>query len=312
MNIFFSSIRRTFAVLFFMLISVLFFTQTAEAQVFTGAGAGQQATAVTGPDAAGAVTAPVEAVTGGLSVPVGDTALRITATANLKLNTTRTIKEQVLDGIAYGAASAAVDVVSNAIANKILSSYNAVVRDLNKELSDLVNKVEDKLGIDIGFSNSCFPELPLYQNSQYNKFKFRLNLRCSLEPTNAREFSNDFSKGGWEAYRVAVFEPQNNPFGSYVIVQNELNRRSGQEVEREKQELAWGRGVRSLRDSLTGEIKQPASAIQGHLDDAFGLQMNRLAQPDELSEVVASFTGLLVSQALQDGVFGSGSAFDRL
>lgn len=279
MNIFFSSLHKTLAVSFFIFMSVLSFSQTAQAQIF---------------------------------VPTNDLTLNITAASNLAINTNLTLKETILDAVAYGAASAAVEVISNNIANKILSSYNAIVRDLNKELSDLVNKVEDKLGIDIGFSNSCFPELPLYQNSQYNEFKFRLNIACSIEPEAARAFSNDFSKGGWDAYRVATFEPQHNPFGSYVITQNELNRRSEKAMVKETKELDWGRGVRPLRDRLTGFVKQPASVIQGQLDGAFGLQMNRLAQPDEISEIVASFTGLLVSQALQDGVFGSGSAFDRL
>lgn len=279
MSIFFSFMRKIFVVGCFVCASVIFSAQTAQAQIF---------------------------------VPTNDFALNITAASNLTVNTNLTLKETVLDAAAYAAATAAIEVISNNIANKILSSYNAIVRDLNKELSDIVNKVEDKIGIDIGFSNSCFPELPLYQNSQYNKFKFRLSLSCSIQPIKVREFSNDFSKGGWDAYQTAVFNPQHNPFGLYVMVQNELNRQSDKAVEAEKQQLAWGKGVRALRDKVTGFIKTPAGQIQAQLDEAFSAVSRRQGQADELSEIVGSFAGSLVSTALQDGVFGEGTAFDRL
>jgi len=240
-------------------------------------------------------------------VPVGDFTLQATAASNLTVNTELSLKETVLDAAAYGAATAAVEVISNQIANTILSQYNAIVRSFNQEIRELINRVEDGLGIDLQLASTCFPsQLPLYRNTQWNKFKFRASISCSLTQVagvNPVEFENDFNKGGLLAFKETALRPQNNAFGQYILAQKELQRRKEEAVKEEEKTLDWGRGVRPIRDRVTGFIKVPAATIQEQLNTAFGLTPQRVAQADEVSEVVASFTALLVSNALQDGVF---------
>ena len=248
-------------------------------------------------DGAGLVQTTLAAVKGAITAAQ----TTITATTNTALWT----KEYVLDLVAYTAANVAIQTVSAKLQNMILGAANSFVKDLKGELQTLENDVGNNLGIEINAVNGCFPNLDLspVPNPVWNKPKFQASITCSVE--NSQKINSYYQPGGfsWAEYRKTALNPERyNPFGTAIAVQQELNRRTTEAKQNEVEQLAWGRGLRGVKDSLTGLIKTPAAAVQKQLDNAFSLQLDRMKNADELTEVLVAIVSASVSSAL-NGAF---------
>lgn len=65
----------------------------------------------------------------------------------------------------------------------------------------------------------------IVQNIQRSTYaRFQNSLALVLAHGTPEEFHADFNVGGWAGY-TALFEPQNNPFGSYLLASDEIGRR---------------------------------------------------------------------------------------
>jgi len=190
------------------------------------------------------------------------------------------------------------------------------VRDLERELLNLQQSISDEFSVEISGLNTCnffsgFQEdltnLARLSNRNNYQNKFAVRIDCAFDDSgiNAQAFYNDFNQGGWDALKTTFMRPESaTPFGAYLETQDELARRQADEEQRELEELAWGRGLRPLKDAATGLITTPASVIEAQLNEVLSSQLRGLENADELSEmVVAAVSNLITSQVMNSGVF---------
>lgn len=211
-------------------------------------------------------------------------------------------KEYLIDLVAYTAANVAIDTVSTQLQNMILDATNSFVKDLEGELLNLENDIGNKLGVEIDAVRGCFPDLNLrpVPNPAWNKPKFQASITCRLDDVipggNIKTFYNDYEQGGIDAFmRTAFYQ---NPYRTATAITSELEARKKAAIRNERDQLAWGRGLRGVRDELTGLIKTPAAVVQKQLDNAFSLQLDRMKNADELTEVLVAIVSSYVSNAL--------------
>jgi hypothetical protein len=211
-------------------------------------------------------------------------------------------KEYVLDLVAYTAANVALNLLATQLQNKILNATNSFVQDLRQELVDLENDVGGKLGVDINAVNTCFPNLDLSPDPlpAWNKPKFQASITCSRGTPAEFTTFYDSKKFNWDTYNKMAFNPEKyNPFGTKIAIEKELVKRTEKTKKQELEQLKWGRGLRGVKDSLTGLIKTPAAAVQKQLDEAFSTSLRRSENADELTEILAAFISSIVSNSLQ-------------
>lgn len=61
------------------------------------------------------------------------------------------------------------------------------------------------------------------------------------------DFTSDFNKGGWDAW-LKIIQPNNNPYGQYLIAKNELNVRKQQAEQNAREEILAGGGFLPNRE----------------------------------------------------------------
>ncbi len=240
-------------------------------------------------------------------VPTNDVALNLTTTGIFGFNAEQWTKEYVLDLASYAASQGAVDAIVETIIKGILTKVNAIVKDFRAELIKLQNKVAKDLGIEIDLVDTCFafPQFSIDRPAD-NANKFSAKLSCTLNtagPTGAtpEQFYADFTNGGWDSYQRVSFQTQNNPFGAWMNVQEQMSERDAEQKQKELEELRWGNGVRSLKDD-DGKTKTPAGAVSGLFNVAFSSQIRRFEAADEVSEVVVNVISGFVKNLVQKNV----------
>ncbi len=250
-------------------------------------------------------TAPQKALAVGvLFVPTNDTLLNVTATGIL---TSKTLEDgrwtwkKVANAAAYAAANTVIKRVSADIENRILGKLNRFVGDLKKHLLDEENKVGKKLGIQIDVINGCFPNLDLrpVPVPAWTGYKFGLSISCT--PALTQKMTNFYKSDGfnWDSFkRMAENPTKYNPFGAVVAVNLELSRRQQAAKQRDLTQLGWGRGIKSIKSTLTGLVALPASIVQGMASRAFSSRLDRLQQPDTWGEALIQTVSAATSKAL--------------
>ncbi|TRZ64842.1 MAG: hypothetical protein D4Q79_00690 [Spirochaetia bacterium] len=88
--------------------------------------------------------------------------------------------------------------------------------------------------------------------------KFSENVKCTLDSIvgNINNFYNDFSKGGWIGY-AEVMQPQNNYYGTALIVSANLNAQAAKAVDAASKEVQAGSGFLSVKRCKGGGIANP-------------------------------------------------------
>lgn len=240
-------------------------------------------------------------------VPVLDAAVTagvtVLNTQQAFFNTSIWSKEYVIDLAAYTAANVALNMLATQLQNMILNAANSFVQDLKQELVDLENNVANDLGIDISVVNTCFPNLDLspVPMPAWNAPKFQAKITCALgTPEEFNTFYGEDQGFSWDTYNKMAFSPEAyNPFGANIAIEKELVKRTQEAKEQEVEQLRWGRGLRGVKDKLTGLIKTPAAAVQKQLDEAFSTSLRRTENADELTEILAAFVSSIVSSSLE-------------
>jgi len=239
-------------------------------------------------------------------VPNFDFALNATESVRLGIDTQLWSKEYIVDLVAYTAASVAIEQISVQLQNMILGAANSFVRDLTGELKDLENSVGEQLGIDINLAGTCFPGLDFSPEPMpaWNMPKFKASITCKFDDVipggNVQSFYNNYNQGGRKAFMKMAF--YQNPYRRATAITSEQRARNEKAQKQELEQLSWGRGLRAARDSLTGLIKTPASAVQKQLDEAFSMSQQRMQNADELTEILVAVVSSVVSNAISENV----------
>ena len=177
-------------------------------------------------------------------------------TYNAVVNTKNWFKDFVLDTIAWIVAKMAIREITDNTVSWINSGFKGnptFVTNPGSYFKDLANQASgafiNKLGAEDllcgEFKAEVIGKLKYsYQAAPMQKFQCTLNDAVN----NWSDFMNDFSAGGWEGWLAITTQPQNNPYGAYIMGVDEMNAEVNAKVSVGKQELKWGSGFMSLKE----------------------------------------------------------------
>jgi hypothetical protein len=178
--------------------------------------------------------------------------LTASATGNLDL------KEYVLDGLANVVAKQAIQSIVHGVVNWANNGFNgspSFVVNLNVHLGNISDQTASKffsqlrssLGSPFQQQVSSAIQSSYYKSTSANSF-FLLN-QCTLgDATSAVSTSGfDFTKGGLSGWYKFATQPQNNPIGLSLAMQDELNSRATAAIQQSKDEISQNHGFLSWR-----------------------------------------------------------------
>ncbi len=263
----------------------------------------------------------------GIAVPTSDLANQTINTGNASSNTTSLIAQQgkcvqttgpgckskfpvswSLDSLASVFAKQASVVMVQSVTNWVKTGFNgkpAFVTDLKKYTQGFADSVAIGLVKDMTGANICagFPDISVdLRVSTLGSARFVPECTLKEVKGNAKAFFNQFSDGNWLTYQSSL-SSNNNPFGLYISSQEEYDRRLYGAESRAKQELAWGRGFLSFKDSKTGEIKTPGVMINSKLGNVMGYDLRSKELVTNLNALAQALLGQVVKGALSETGF---------
>tara|TARA_B100000745_G_scaffold294549_1_gene237670 strand:+ start:29710 stop:31083 length:1374 start_codon:yes stop_codon:yes gene_type:complete len=265
----------------------------------------------------------------------------VTNTINTVETVAASVKEYVLDGLAWQLANVALEQMTQDIVTWINSGFNgspAFLQDPGRFLSNIADHVAGDFLQEIGGGFLCSPfsadiqfalEIGYYQSGGNTRLADRYSCTLSDALGNVEDFlENDLSQGGLEQFFNVTARPQNNPYVAAINLRHELDGRIFGELQGERQLLDWNGGFLSKRECLageeepncTGDILTPGDTIQNQLNESLGIGRDRLVIADDINEIIGALMNQLVSQAIggargllgtSSSGGGSSSYFDR-
>jgi len=228
---------------------------------------------------------------------------------NLYANLAETIKDYGVDAIAWIAAKIIISKMISSVVTWANSGFNgapAFVSNPEQFFGAIGGQVAgDFIANDPSLNFLCSPfqsQLRIAVARNNLRYVQPFNVRCTLSNviSNIDAFTDSFSQGGWGAWYSMTQEPQNNPLGSFLMVDTELNGRVGRTTIQEKDKLDWGNGFLTLTDDL-GNAQTPGKVIADQLNNSLSAGTDSLVAADEINELIGALLSALVNK-----VFGSG------
>ncbi|MBI1998894.1 MAG: hypothetical protein HYS73_00985 [Parcubacteria group bacterium] len=231
------------------------------------------------------------------------------------------VKDTFLDAIAWGITKLAINRLTLSMVEWIRTGYKGGPSFLsNPEFfyRDLANEATGVFINELGLNEVlCEPwEFGVKFALSFQK-PYALKAECTLleSLTNFEQMSENFLAGGWKSFMNISLNQQNNPYGAFMQAQSELAFRAGQERERQKDDLTFGRGFFSITSegeclqydptSLESCVRRapnrvvtPGSYVA---DIAGGVGLSPLRQAelaDEINESLGIIAGEMILQAL--------------
>lgn len=295
----------------------------------------------------GVTVAPRDA--GSTGWPVLDISNFIQNTLSAIVDVDIQLKEFVLDGLAKSVANAVATQMKNNIVTWINSGFEgnpAFITDLEGFLLDIGDTVAADFIQTLDSETQSLICSPWRTDikysltiSYYSSTSGRPTDRCSLDEifANAERLDKfldgSFSDGGWTGWFKLTTKPHNNPYGSYLQVQDELNAKILGKTVREKDSLGWSSGFLSkkvcddevftyVRDSglSAGDydvveegadagciVVTPGQSINSSLSDVLGSDLRDLELADEFNEIVSALVTQLAKEVITgpNGLLGT-------
>jgi hypothetical protein len=199
----------------------------------------------------------------------------ISAGANTQAATQLTaanVKKFLLDGLAWQAAKIVVKDITAQTVNWINSGFNgnpAFITDpaqffTNQADLTVTNALNNIPGQNNLFNQICSvfqPNVRLALATQYLS-QARLG-QCSIQGLikGYSGFINNFSNGGWEAWMSVTQNQQNNPYGTYIAAQDQLNLGIANNILKYKTQVSQGKGFLSWQSCSNTSAGSQASTI---------------------------------------------------
>ncbi len=191
------------------------------------------------------------------------------------------IKEYFLDGIVTNILKQVVHQITGSIVNWINSGFEGSPAFLQNPGSFFLDVADQITGDFLAKGNGG----PLSELCSPFSIDIRLALAFKYRPRVQQRYTctigkiiensknaiagasingftaGDFRQGGWPAFVSLTTEPQNNPFGAYLVAESELSLRVANAQIGKKEEISAGRGFLSWRDpKCTAENKKKKAA----------------------------------------------------
>jgi hypothetical protein len=177
-------------------------------------------------------------------------------------------------------------------------------------------------------SNLCSPfkasvVLALQQYSATNATAGTYNPQCTLTGIghNLEDFYTNFSKGGgWDTWFSMTQNNSNNPYGSYLDAQDQLNLGIASNVNTKTLEANWAKGFLSTQQCLgttdsngncigPTQTITPGAVIETQLESVLGQGVSDLGLARSFDDVVSALVGALTKKVFTsaDGLFSANS-----
>ncbi len=202
------------------------------------------------------------------------------------------------------------------------------VTDWEQFLEEAGNAAVGELAIELNLGFLCQPfsaQLQLAFSPEIEP-SFANQARCTLDDIvgNIDSFYKDFSAGGWIAYQEA-WEPQNNIFGSYLMISQERQHRVFEAEQAARDEAAAGGGFTSAKacreaiggtsrdidgDGILGDVAAscnivtPGSVVEELTRRAVTADIDFIINADQLSTYLAAIADAVFNRLIRDGVAG--------
>jgi len=246
-----------------------------------------------------------------------------------------TIIKEIGDTISYAFINTIINKVTASTVNWINSGFEgnpAYVTDPGQFFLDVGDKTASEVLSNTSLNQLCSPfkaqvRLALVKN-YINQDQ---NGSCTLSKVkdNYEQFTQDFSKGGWEGWFEVTQNDNNNPYGAYLQTKSQLGKDIDNQVQKFNKQLEQGRGFLSKEacpknkqltlteasqanydyqttlykagdclDSRDVETVTPGSVIQGQLEKVLGSGAERLNAADEINEILGALLNQLIAKAM--------------
>lgn len=236
--------------------------------------------------------------------------------------------------------------MTSSIVNWINSGFNGdptFISNPEAFFLDVANEITGAFIRDTALAPFCDAFKPQILIALAQTQTYRQRAKCTLLDVvgNVEGFFNDFSQGGWAGWITMTQQPQNNPFGAYLIALDERSTRLANGLANKQGEVNQGSGFRALKkcvryDSLytydpenygqnleeyntkygaSGQISKdgikgcletvtitPGRAIGDSLTQTLGIPANDLLTIDEIGEALGAIFDALINQFITQGV----------
>lgn len=227
----------------------------------------------------------------------------------------QTTKECVLDGILVGVRQGIIEEITADIVSWINSGFEgnpAFVTDFEGFMRNVADRTAGEFirSSDLGVLCSPVDIRIGLALSYYSSFEEKNQCTLSDIVSNTKNFiDGNFSEGGWRGWTELSVRPHNNPYGSFLSAQGELQARVSSEVNKEQTYLEFGGGFRSKEsctqttseDGTTQEncyVNTPGTVINQQLNEQLGSGMRQMELADEIDEIVSALMAQLVKETL--------------
>jgi len=245
------------------------------------------------------------------------------------------VKELPLDLVASFAKGIIIAAITESIINWINSGFDgnpSFIDNPEAFYTDVANEVTGVFIDQLGLGFMCEPFSLQIQIALATPDYFRERAQCTVLDVidNYDAFMDDFSQGGWAGWISVTQNPQNNPYGAYLIASAELEQRKADAEQEARDDLAQGQGYRSSKkcveyDTLSGEdctyqdgicvpnenprclryeVQTPGITIKTQLEESIGTSLAQLEMSDEITDAVAAIIMALINKVVTDGVRG--------
>lgn len=256
------------------------------------------------------------------------------------IDVTQALKELSLDGLARTLAQNALSQMSASIVRWINSGFDgspAFVTDLEGFLRGVADQAAADFLDGNALAQLCQPlRLPIQQILTIQYFEpFEERISCSLSDAllgrvnagGSRVSGLGGAMRGWDDWFNVTTEFSNNQYAALHSARQELDQRTQNAVQNQRQELDWGDGFRTFKVCVgSGAARQcfgatPGRVIADQLNDALGWGADSLINADEIGDIVNALFSQLVQETLtssggliglSQGSSGSSPFLDRL
>lgn len=126
---------------------------------------------------------------------------------------------------------------------------------------------------------------------------------CTLTQVvdNVEQFiAGDFEQGGWRGWFSLTQDPNNNPYGSYLLLNRTLATKVSARTGQVAAEVSWGDGFLAFKDKETGKTTTPGYILARGLGDFLQIPRERITFADEFDELITELINQLVKVALHE------------
>ena len=245
------------------------------------------------------------------------------------------IKEYVLDPVAWGVAQGVLQGVTGSIVKVISNGAKGgpmIVTNLQGHLQGVGDSQTSAFLLQFA-ANSKSPFAASISSSLRTNYIQNTSLagfwaanQCTLSkssPDINKFLAGNYSQGGTKAWFALTTQDQNNPYALYQNSQAQLgNVVSGAQSARSAQinqgggflpmcnsnSTNSGRNGINIQDFCTntngssGSVQTPGSIVMSSLNKSLGSGIDKMANADEISEMLASIAASLVSNVVSTGI----------